>query len=367
MMNPTLIGFIKKEMIQALRDRRMKFILFVTPMVQMTLFGVAISNEVKNMRIAAVFDSKDTVMSDIYNRSIAGGWFVAAKNDGRDPFALIKGGLADVVLLPPPGGFTRALGQGDAPLQILVDATNATQAQAVEAYLQTIVQQTVKDDLNVNPPDPPIHFDVRVLFNPSLESSIFMVPGVMAMLMLMTTMILTNIAIVREKEMGTFEMLVAAPVSKSEVIFGKTVPYVVIGMSNLPLILSVAMLVFRVPMRGSFLVLVVASFVFVCTTVAIGTLISTFCKNQQQANMAGFLFIFPAMMFSGLMFPIANMPDGIRWVAYLDPLAHYLGLLRNIMLKGGDARYITNHVAALAVMALISVTVSFKRFHTSLQ
>ncbi len=366
-MNRTLLGFIKKELIQAVRDPRMKFILFVTPLIQMTLFGVAISNEVKNVRLAVFFESKDTVLRDVYERSIAGGWFVPAKVSGEDPFTLILAGKADAVLVSPPGGFTRALGRGDARLQLLTDATNAVQAQAVENYLQSIIKQTVRDDLKIVPPDPPIRFDVRVLFNPSLESSIFMVPGVMCMLMLMTTMILTNISIVREKEMGTFEMLISAPVSRSEIIYGKTLPYLLIGMSNLPLILMVAVLVFHVPMRGSFLVLFGASFAFVCTTVAMGTLISTFCRNQQQAGMGGFLFMFPAMMFSGLMFPIENMPAGIKWIAHLDPLAHYLGLLRNIMLKGGDARYVATHVAVLAVMAVVSVVASFRRFRTTLQ
>lgn len=366
-MNPTLLGFIKKELIQAVRDPRMKFILFVTPIIQMTLFGVAISNEVKNLRLAAFFDSRDTVLRDVYERSIAGGWFIPAKASGEDPFMLIQSGKADAVLVPPPGGFTRAVGRGDAPLQLLTDATNVLQAQAVENYLQAILRQTVRDDLGIIPADPPIRFDVRVLFNPSLESAIFMVPGVMSMVMLMTTMILTNIAIVREKEIGTFEMLISAPVSRSEVIFGKTLPYVVIGMSNLPLILAVAVFVFRVPMRGSFLVLVGASFAFVCTTVAIGTLISTFCQTQQQASMAGFLFMFPAMLFSGLFFPIENIPAGMRWLASLDPLAHYLGLLRNIMLKGGDAHYVETHVAILTVMAVVSVIASFRRFRTTLQ
>ena len=364
----TLVGFIKKELTQALRDPRMKFILFVTPVIQMTLFGVALNNEVKNIRLAAFFDSKDTVLRDVYERAIAGGWFIPAQvSRNEDPFGLIKAGKADAVLLPPPGGFTRGLGRSDAPLQLLIDATNVTQAQAVESYLQTIVRQTVLDDAKIRAPDPPIRFDVRVLFNPSLESSIFMVPGVMCLLMVMTTMILTNVAIVREKEQGTFEMLISAPVSRSEVIYGKTVPYLIIGMSNLPLILAVAMGVFHVPMRGSFFVLVGATFAFVCTTVAIGTLISTYCANHQQASMGGFLFMFPSMMFSGLMFPIANMPVSIRWMAYLAPLAHYLGLLRNIMLKGGDPRYVAQHVAVLALMALVSVVASFKRFHTTLQ
>lgn len=366
-MNPTLLGFIRKELTQALRDPRMKFILFLVPCVQMTIFGVALSNEVKNIRLAAFFDSKDTVLRDVYERSIGSGWFVPARvSREEDPFELIKAGKADAVLIAPPGGFTKNVGRGDAPLELLIDATNVTQAQAVESYLKEIVRQTVKDDLHVTPPDPPIKFDMRVMFNPSLRSAIFMVPGVMCLLMVMTTMILTNVAIVREKEQGTFEMLISAPISRSEVIYGKTIPYLILGMSNLPLTLGVAMLVFQVPMRGSYWALVGATFAFVCTTVSIGTLISTFCQNLQQASMAGFLFMFPAMMFSGLLFPIENMPVGIRWMAYMDPLAHYLGLLRNIMLKGGDAYYTLTRVGILAAMAVVSVTLSFRRFHTTL-
>jgi len=258
-MNRTLLGFIKKEMIQSLRDPRMKFLLFVTPMIQMSLFGVAISSEVKNIRLAAVFDSKDYVTRDIYERAIEGKWFIPAKSSKEtDPFKLIQGGNADAVLVPPPGGFTRAIGRNDAPIQLLTDATNVLQAQSVENYMKSIVQQTLKDDLHISVPDSPIQFDMRILYNPSLETSIFMVPGVMCTLMVMTTMMLSMAAIVREKEMGTFETLISAPVSTAEVIYGKTIPYVVIGMSNLPLVLSVALFIFHVPMRGSFFVLVSA-------------------------------------------------------------------------------------------------------------
>jgi ABC-2 type transport system permease protein len=366
-MNKTLIGFIKKELIQTLRDPRMRVMLFVMPVIQLTLFGVALSNEVKNIRLAAVFESKDTVLRDIYERSIAGKWFIPARSVHRDPYTLIESDDADAVLVPPPGGFTRALGRGDAKLQLLVNAVNVVQAQSIEAYLQNIVQQTVKDDLEITPPALPIQVSARVLFNPALETSIFLIPGVMCMIMIISTMILSNVAIVREKEMGTFEMLISAPVSRSEVIYGKTIPYVLLGMSNVPLILGVAVFVFDVPMRGSLLALLIAAFAFVCTAVALGTLISTYCRNQQQAMLAGFLFIFPMIMFSGLMFPIENMPAAVRWLSFVDPLAHFMGLLRNIMLKGGETTYVISHIVYLALIAVVSVVASFRRFHTTLE
>ncbi|HUI45393.1 MAG TPA: ABC transporter permease [Nitrospirota bacterium] len=366
-MSRTLIGFIKKELVQTLRDPRMRILLFVMPVIQLTLFGVALSNEVKNIRLAAVFDSKDTVLRDIYERSIAGKWFVPARSKEQDPYTMIEADNADAVLVPPPGGFTRALGRGDANLQLLVNATNVIEAQSIEAYLQNIVQQTVMDDLKFTRPAPPIQVSTRVLFNPALETSIFLVPGVMCMLMLISTMVLSNVSIVREKEMGTFEMLISAPVSRSEVIYGKTIPYVLLGMSNVPLILGVAVFAFHVPMRGSLIALFIAAFAFVCTAVAFGTLVSTFCKNQQQATLAGLLFNFPMIMLSGIMFPLENMPDSIRWLSFFDPLAHYMGLLRNIMLKGGEIDYVVTHIVYLAIIAVVSVIASFRRFHTTLE
>ena len=363
----TLIGFIRKELTQTLRDPRMRVMLFVMPMIQLTLFGVAISNEVKNIRLAVLFDSNDTVLRHVYERALAGRWFIPAKGRENDPFKMIQAGEADAVLVPPPGGFTRALGREEAPLQLLVNATNVVQAQSVEGYLNSIIQQTIRDDLHTTPPPSPIQMDVRVLFNPDLETSVFMVPGTMCMLMIITTLVMTNVAIVREKEMGTFEMLISAPVSSSEVIYGKTIPYVLLGMSNFPLILAVAVFIFRVPMRGSLLVLFAATFVFVCTAVAIGTLISTYCSNQQQASLAGFLFLFPMIMFSGLMFPLENMPTALQWLSEFDPMAHFMGLLRNIMLKGGEPRYAVIHITALAVIALVSILTSFARFKTTLQ
>ena len=366
-MNQTLRGFVKKELTQTLRDPRMRILLFVAPMIQLTLFGVAISNEVKNITQAAVFDSKDTVMRDVYERAIASRWFLPAKSGERDPYRLIESGRADAVLIPPPGGFTRALGRGDAKLQLLINATNVTKAQSVEGYLSTIISKTVQDDMKMIGPLPPIQINQRVLFNPDLETSVFMVPGTMCMLMIITTMVMANLAIVREKEMGTFEMLISSPVSRREVIVGKTIPYVILGMSNFPLILAVAVLLFHVPMRGSFIALFLAAFAFVCTAVALGTLISTYCENQQQATLAGFLFMFPMIMFSGLMFPIENMPLSIRWVSAVDPLSHFMGLLRNIMLKGGGFNYVATHIAILVVMAVVTVFASFRRFHTTLQ
>jgi ABC-2 type transport system permease protein len=367
-MSPTLGGFLRKEFKQALRDPRMRILLFLAPIIQLTLFGIALSNDVKNIRLWAQPDSRDTVLQHVYEHAVASKWFLPGAGDrNADPFELLRAGRIDAALIPPPGGLTRALGRGEADLQLLVNATNVIQAQSIEGYVKDIVNRVVEDDLKVEPPELPVRFDVRVLYNPTLETSYFMVPGVMTILLCMTTLVLASMSITREKELGTFEMLISAPVSASEVIYGKTIPYVALGMATVPLILAVAMFGFGVPMRGSLLVLLIASFAFVCTAVAIGTLIATFARNQQQSMLGGFLFLFPAILLSGLMFPLENMPTIMKWVSYADPLTHFLALLRNIMLKGGEPGFITLHVAVLVAMATVSVFVSFRRFHTTLQ
>lgn len=365
-MNKTLLGFIKKEFIQSIRDPRMKIMLFIMPIIQLSLFGFAISTEIKNVRLAVYYDSKDYVLRDIYEHCLGSGWFIPVNSTDQDPYLLISSGKADVVLVPPPGGFTKALGRGDAKLQMLINSTNVIKGQSIEGYLSNIIKNTVFKDLHLDPVVNPIQIKQRVLFNPDLDTSMFMVPGTMCMIMLITTMVLANLAIVREKEVGTFEMLIAAPISRQEIIFGKTIPYVVLGMANFPLVLAVAHFVFGVPVRGSLTILTLSAFVFVCMAVALGSFVSTFCKNQQQATLCGFLFIFPMLMLSGLMFPIENVPASIKWIAYVDPLYHYIGLLRNIMLKGGGMQYAFTHITILAFMAVITTMLSLKRFKTKL-
>lgn len=367
---PLLRGFFRKEFMQAVRDSHMKFILFLSPVIQLFLFGVAISTDVKNVRLWVKTYPQDYVLQHVYDRSTNNSnWFVpatTAKNRDIEPFELLSGGKIDVAVVPSPGGLTQAIGRGSADLQLLIDATNVIQAQSVELYLKNIITSVSGQDLKIIPPENPIGLTIRVLFNPTLQTTYFMIPGVMCMLMCVVSVILTNISITREKERGTFEMLISAPVSATTVILGKTVPYVIMAMCDVPLILLAAVILFGVPVQGSLLVLFVASLAFVCSCVAIGTLISTFAKNQQQAMLGGVLFLFPAVMFSGLMFPLENMPLVMKWIAYLDPLSHFLSLLRNIMLKGGENSFIATHVGVLVLMAVFFIYVSFKRFRTTL-
>jgi len=306
------------------------------------------------------------ILGHVYQRAMSSGWFIPAESRQVDPYEQIQSGDADAVLVPPPEGLQQAIARGDGRVQLLVNASNVLRAQSIEAYVKAIMARVVTEDLKLTAPTSPLQFDLRILYNPTMRTAVFMVPGVMAMLICLITILLTSMSVSKEKETGTFEMLISAPVTSKEIIFGKTLPYVILGISNIPLILGVAILGFGVPMRGNFLVLLIASFIFVCVTVAIGTFISTITRSQQQSMMAGFLFLFPAIQLSGLMFPLENMPDWMKLLAYINPLTHFLAVLRNIMLKGGDAQMVTQHLAILFVMAVIIVWVSFKRFRSTL-
>lgn len=358
-MMKTLLGFIRKEFRQTLRDPRMRLLLFVAPCVQLTIFGVALSTEAKNIRLSVVGAPTDTSLQELHRKALASGWFIPAHVSTTDPFEQVKSDEADAVLVAPPEGLDKSLGRGEGRVQLLVNATNVTRGQSIERYFLSIVN-------SLYPVNPPIQFDVRVLYNPALRTALFLVPGVMSLLVCLITILLTSMSITKEKELGTFETLIAAPVKPEEVIFGKTVPFVLLGMSNIPLIVGVAMILFGMPVRGSWALLLLSAFVFVCCTVGIGLFISTIAKNQQQSMMGGFLYLFPSVLLSGLIFPIDNMPWVLRIFAYINPLTYFIELLRNIMLKGGDLNLILYNVVILAAMATLAITASWRRFKTTL-
>jgi ABC-2 type transport system permease protein len=365
--NPTLIGFIKKEFAQALKDPRMRMMIFVAPLIQVTLFGLALSSDVKNVRLAiAPTHIHDTALSHVYQKALASGWFIPALESGKEPFEQIQSGQADVVLIPPPEGLTGSVARGEGKLQILVNGSDVLRAQSVENYVKRILDQVVTEDFKLNPNPPGIHFEMRVLFNPTMRSAVFLVPGTICMLACLITIILTSMSISKEKETGTFEMLLSAPITIKEIMLGKTLPYVVMGMCNVPITLAAAVFLFGVPMNGNLIVLFLCAFVFVCTTVSVGTLVSTLTRNQQQSMMGSFLFLFPAIQLSGMMFPIENMPIIMKALAYMNPLTYFIELLRNIMLKGGDTRVIISHLAVLILVASVLITISYKKFKTTI-
>lgn len=366
----TIFGFIRKEFAQVLRDPRMRLILFVIPMIQMAVFGVAISTEVKNIKLATLYSPDDTLLRLIEEKSLNSKWFIPTEYHGvpshqlSDPTSLLESGEADVILIAPEGGLTTAFQRGEGKVQLLIDATNVIRAQSVERYMHSIINDVIQNELHQGT-SMPINFDIRILYNSSLESAIFMIPGTMAMILCIVTILLTSMSIAKEKELGTFEMIISTPAKTWEILLGKTIPFIILGMINATSIVILALVVFNIPMRGSFLDLFLATLAFIITTVSIGTLISTFSKNQQQAMMGGFIFLFVANLLAGVMFPIENMPLLMKIVAYSNPLTYFVKLLRNIMLKGGAPEVVWGSIGILLLMSLATISISYKRFkHT---
>jgi len=369
-MNPTLLGFIRKELVQALRDKRMRVLIFVLPVMQMTLFGIALRTETRNIPLAVQYTSagrmSDPVLRQIESRALASGWFIPASvpQGDNEPFHWVQRGSADAVLVAPVGGVTRSMERGEGRVQLLINAVNVVQAQQIQGYMQSVVSEVLRDRYGAVPS--PLNIEFRILYNPALVTAVYMVPGVMSMVLCILTIILTAMAITREKELGTFEMLISAPVKTWEILLGKTLPFVLLGIIDVPIILTFAVLFFDVPMRGSLLLLLLSAFAFVWATVSIGTLVSTISRTQQQAMLGSFLILLPAIMLSGVMFPVENMPKAMQVFAYINPLKYFVNTLRTTMLKGGDPRVILGDIAVLTVMSVAAMAYAFKRFRHTL-
>ncbi len=224
----TFLGFFVKELKQTLRDPRMRFLLFAAPLVQLIIFGVAISMEMKNISLALMAEPRDQELIEVYQKAVASGFFHEANVTGTDPIQWLENGQADAVLVSSREGRS----------QLLIDSRNIIKAQAIENYLNAITARVSK----INPQG--FHFEARALYNPSLETSVYMVPGVMCMLVCIITVILTSMAISREKEVGTLETLISAPVKGWEILIGKTFPFIILGFIQIQLILLAALLIF---------------------------------------------------------------------------------------------------------------------------
>lgn len=365
-MNPVLLGFLRKEFAQIAREPRVLAMVLVAPVIQLTMLGYALSTEMRNIRLAVVAAPGDRMMTRLADRAYASGWFVRGKADAADPVSSLKARHAEVVLVAPAGGLDRAAARGGGKVQALIDATNAVRARTAEYYLKRILAALLAEGAPPGSRDAVLELDFRVLYNPSLRSAVFMVPAVIVLVLGIDAGILLAIALAREKESGTIETLIAAPVRPWEILLGKTLPNLAIMCVAAPIALGAGVLWFGVPVRGPLWQLGVASLLFVVAMSSAGILISTLARNQQQAMMGMFMFFLPCVMLSGIFFPIENMPDLVRWVTYLNPLRYFVCILRNILLKGGAAAVVWPNTGALALLAASAAFVAVRRFRSTL-
>lgn len=365
-----------KEFIQIFRDPRMKGVIFLMPVIQLLVFGYAVTTDVKHVA-TAIYDLDNSVVSrELIARFVESGYFdiAAYAANPRHVRELIDQGDVRAVLQMNKG-FADDLRAGrTATLQLIVDGTDSNTAGIVLNYSAKIagefsqkVLATRFSRLKGSAAAPAtVKLQTRAWFNENLESRNFYVPGVIAIIVMLITLMLTSMAVVREKEIGTMEQIMVTPITPAEFILGKTIPFALIGFADVILITVLGVFWFEVPIRGSLLMLFVATALYLMTTLGVGLLISTVSETQQQAMMSTFFFYFPAVLLSGFMFPIANMPAVIQWLTYLNPLRYFLVIVRGIFLKGVGPVVLWPQMAALALMGLVVLWLASSRFKKTL-
>lgn len=374
-----------KEFIQIFRDPRMKAILFGTPILQLFVIGYAVTTDVTDVATAVADFDRSQETRELVRRFEGSGYFRVAHRPAKaaEVKGLIDRGWVKAALQFDPG-FGEDLRRGrTATVQVIVDGTDSNTASVVLDYANRIITQVNRERLqfalraqsvatgslalDARHGMPGVELRSRAWFNPDLKSRNFYVPGVIGILIMLTLLLMTSMAIVREREIGTMEQLLVSPIRPAELILGKTVPFALIGFMDVALITAVAVFWFDIPVRGSLPLLFGGTALYLLPTLGIGLFISTISKTQQQALMSTFFFFQPAMLLSGFAFPIANMPEAIQVLTYLNPLRYFLVIIRGIFLKGNGADVLWPQMLALLLLGAALLTASTLRFRKRLE
>ena len=372
-----LQGMLVKEFIQVFRDTRTRTLLFVPPIVQMLIFGYAATLEVRHIPIAVLDYDNSQASRELLSRFTASPYFDvrAYLNDRREIGDLIDRGEV-AVALQINAGFAQDLRKGQtARLQVIVDSSNSNTALIAVGYINQIAarfaQELQRTQLLRTAPFAPsripsIVLERRPFFNVNFDRQWFFVPGLIGNLILVMVVSLTAFAVVREREIGTLEQIMVTPIGRLEFILGKTVPFFLIGLFDTTLVSLVGTFWFGVPFRGSIGVLTIGSILFILCMLGIGLFISTISMTQQQAMVSGFFFNMPAITFSGFGTPISSMPEWLQTLTYLNPLRHFLEVLRGVYLKGVGLDVLWPQMAAMSLLAFVMLAISVARFQKSL-
>lgn len=335
-----LRAMLGKEFRQMLRDPRMRFFVVVPPLVQLVIFGYAATFDVRLAEVAVVDEARSSASRELIDAVRATGHFnLHPAADMQAAAGLIERSQVRAIL--------RFAWDFDASgqLQIIADGSDSNSAQLVAGQLSATLREHLLQNSR-----PPLQLVVRAWFNPTLDDRDYFVPGIMANVVLIATMLLTAMTVVREREQGTLERLMVTPLARAEFVIGKLVPVALIGLFDVLLVTAVAVWWFGVPFRGEPLALLVGSMLYLMSTLGMGLLISSFASTQQQAMLTAFFILMPMVILSGFAFPIRNMPEWIQATTYLDPLRYYLVVIRDLFLKGGG---LTSHPFEYAMMALL--------------
>ncbi|HET6342773.1 MAG TPA: ABC transporter permease [Gemmatimonadota bacterium] len=370
-----VLELVRKERRQLLRDPRTRMIVFVAPIVQLIVFGYAVNTDIRDVATVVVDHDVTPESRHLVDAFTASGRFRVVGRGTRSAAIgeSLERGEA-VVGIEIPAGFATDLAAGRSPaVQVLVDGTNSNTGTVALGYANRIVQRFAEDAGRVlaarrglGPLPAGIDLRARAWYNPDLQSRDYNVPAVIGAILMLMCLLLTSLAVAREREAGTLEQLMVTPLTPAELMLGKTLPVSVVGLIDLALVTTVAIAWFRIPFRGSILALLLAALLYIVAGLAFGLLVSTVSKTQQEAFMTMFLFFLPAIILAGFLYPVHTMPALFRWLSVLDPVRHFLTIVRGIFLKGEGMAGLWPEYLILAGMAGGALGLAVARFRRSL-
>jgi ABC-2 type transport system permease protein len=367
-----ILTMLRKEFRSVFRDPRMRMVIFGVPVLQTLIFGYAVTMDVRHVRLVLLDRDRTPASRTLVARFTGSDYFdVVAQVDTEAAATRLIDASAAAALLQINAGYEAALHAGrPAPVQLVVDGSDSNTARLVLNY-SSVIASTYNNELVLDAAmrragrtvaAGSVDLRSRAWFNENLESRNYFVPGVMAILVMLISLMLTGMAIVREKEVGTIEQIMVTPIRPLEFILGKFAPFIVIGFVDVLLVTLIGVYWFEIPIRGSFALLLLGTACFLLTTLGIGLFISTVSSTQQQAMMTTFFFFFPAMLLSGFIYPIANMPPVVQALTYLNPLRYFLVIIRGVFLKGIGFELLWPQVVALLVLGLAVMAFAVSRF-----
>jgi ABC-2 type transport system permease protein len=363
-------GFIIKEFYHIFRDFRTLIILFGIPVVQLMLFGFVVTNEIKDAKIAIYDQSKDQVTQKITQKLLSSGYFLLdknIKNYSEIESCFKEGNIKEVIVFE--SDFARKFEkEGKANVQLIADASDPNTANLLVNYTRAIINNYVaemapqaKIPLQIIP-------QVRMQYNPNLKGVFMFVPGIMAMLLMLISAMLTSISITREKELGTMEILLVSPLRPIQIIVGKVLPYVLLSFVNAVIILLIGNFIFEVPIQGSIILLLAESVLFIMVALSLGILISTLTNSQQVAMMISLVaLMLPTILLSGFIFPIENMPVVLQALCQFMPPKWFITIIKSIMLKGVGLGYIWKETLVMVIMMSVFILLSVRKFKVRLE
>jgi len=365
-----LISFIKKEFYHILRDKTTMMILLLMPIIQIILFGFALTTEVKDTQVAVLVPTNDEASSRIIDKLNASAYFdVVARIHTTDEIQpVFRDAKAKLVVVFEDHFGEKLRHNGTAHIQLLADATDPNAATSFTFYASNIINSYQQELMGENKNPYQITPEVKMLFNPQMKSSFNFVPGVLGMIMLLICAMMTSIAIVREKEMGTMEILLVSPMKPIYIILSKITPYFVLSCVNFATIMLLSVFVLGVPIAGSFMSLVAVSLLYIFVSLSFGLLVSTITNSQQAAMLvSGMGLMIPVMLLSGMMFPIENMPLPLQWLSNIVPAKWYIRAVKAIMIQGLGITSVLKEVGVLCLMGIVLVSISLKKFKVRLE